>query len=243
MLSRDPASFFILCYPAISMSFQSVATNISRFDIEDKNVHGYMVRMSRQGKRVSKFFSDSHWGSKKAALQAAKETQAKLLKQLGPIQSSTRGQVTSRNSTGQVGVHVAYSVDSRYTGCEYYAYCASWVGDDGKRKKVSFAWNRYGKENAWELACLAREKLNTDRDKVVALLERKLGKKLTLPESTSKKSSTATSKVTKTPAKKKGIRKAAPKAAASKASAVKAKAAANRGAAAKAVKKPAKKRK
>ncbi len=229
------------------MSFQSVATNISRFDIEDKNVHGYMVRISRKGKRVSKFFSDLQWGSKKAALQAAKETQAKLLKQLGPIQASTRGQVTSRNSTGQVGVHVAYTADSRYAGCEYYAYCASWVDDDGKRKKVSFAWNRYGKENAWELACLARQKLNTDRDKVVAMLERKLGKKLVLADSATAKSENAATKATKKPAKKKAAKKAvkqaAPKAAASKTSKVKAKVAAKRGSAAKAVKKPAKKRK
>ncbi len=238
------------------MSFQSVATNISRFDIEDKNVHGYMVRMSRQGKRVSKFFSDLTFGSKRAALQAAKEMQAKLLKQMGPIQSSTRGVVTSRNSTGQVGVHVAYSADSRYQGCEYYAYCASWVTEEGKRQKVSFSWNRYGKENAWELACLAREKMLNDGAKVLALLERKLGKKLVLPTAESTTSSTkktaakkTATKPAKVSGKSAGVKKKAAKkvsvakSVASETAKTKSKVAVKRAAATKATKKPAKKRK
>ncbi len=112
-----------------------------------------------------------------------------------------------------------------------------------KRKKVSFAWNRYGKENAWDLACLAREKLNTDREKVVALLERKLGKKLVLPDPALAKTAAASGKAAKKSVKKKVAKKAAPKAAASKSLKVKAKVAVKRSSAAKAVKKPAKKRK
>lgn len=152
------------------MPTKTVSKGITRFDIENRG--GYMVRISRKGERNSRYFSDTTYGGKRKAFAAAKEAYEALLEELGPAENATRDRMTSRNSTGIVGVHVAYTNDTRYPGCEYYAYCASWVDESGKRKKVSFAWTKYGEEASLELATLARKLEITERDKVVAIYEK-----------------------------------------------------------------------
>jgi hypothetical protein len=83
-----------------------------------------------------------------------------------------------RNSSGKVGVHLVRNVDSRWANAESFAYCASWITQDGQRQKLSFAWKRYGKKAAWNLACLAREKEETDREAVMKAFEKQTGKKV-----------------------------------------------------------------
>jgi hypothetical protein len=52
-----------------------------------------------------------------------------------------------------------------------------WTDENGKRKKVSFAWNTYGKKKAWELACLARDLETTDRESLIEHVEKSRKKK------------------------------------------------------------------
>ncbi|EMI53598.1 hypothetical protein [Rhodopirellula sallentina] len=191
------------------MSTKTVAKGITRFEMENRS--GYMVRISRNGNRVNKYFSDSKFGGKRKAFVAAKEAYQDLLEEMGPPENSTRNRLTSRNSTGVVGVHVAYSQDNRYPGCAYSAYCASWVTEDGRREKASFAWNKYGQDHAFELAVLAREQQITDRDQVVALFEgsgsKKKSKRKTVKKSVKKSSRNAAKKTSKKTAKKKSVKK------------------------------------
>ncbi|MBB3210187.1 hypothetical protein FHS27_006033 [Rhodopirellula rubra] len=193
------------------MSTTTVAKGITRFEMENRS--GYMVRISRGGTRINKYFSDSKNGGKRKAFAAAKKAYESLLEEMGPPENSTRNRLTSRNSTGVVGVHVAYSQDNRYPGCAYSAYCASWVTEDGRREKASFAWNKYGEDRAFELAVLARERQITDRDEVVAIFERSAAGKKS-KRKTSKKSVKSPAKRTakKTSAKKKSVKKSVRKA-------------------------------
>lgn len=156
-------------------SVQTVAPGITR--VERGQSKGYVVRLSRDGVRTSEYYADRSCGGKRAALRCAKERHAELVAELGPPAPSRKGKLTDRNQTGKVGVHLAYSVDNRYPDCEYYAYCASWKSEDGKRKKISFAFNRYGEDEAWELACIARDQENNNRDDVMAIRERQLKRK------------------------------------------------------------------
>jgi hypothetical protein len=153
---------------------KTVSTGITRFDLEDRKVHGFMVRISRKGKRFNQFFSDKQCGGKRKARKAADNRYAELLEEYGPIVSSTKGRLTSRNSTGVVGVHIAHSADSRWPDCEYWAYCASWVDDDGSRRKISFGWNKYGEDESLELATIARTKEITDREAVLKIRARRV---------------------------------------------------------------------
>ncbi|TWT87972.1 AP2 domain-containing protein [Neorhodopirellula pilleata] len=189
------------------MSIKTVSKGITRLELEDRK--GYLVRISRNGNRVNKYFSDSVHGGKKKALALAKNTYQELLDQLGPAENATKGRLTNRNSTGVVGVHLAYSNDSRYPGCEYYAYCASWVTEEGKREKVSFAFNKYGEEQAFDLAVLARQQENNSRDAVVAMYERTAKGRKAKAKKTSK---TSVKKSVKKQVKK-TVKKAAKKAA------------------------------
>lgn len=150
---------------------------ITRIEYEGVATRGWMVRITRAGVRKQQFFNDRSYGSKAKSLKAAKECYADWAASAAPIKT-TRNQKTSRNSSGKVGVHLVRNVDARWENAESFGYCASWVTDDGARQKLSFAWKRYGKKVAWELACLAREKELNDRAKVIALFEKRAGKKL-----------------------------------------------------------------
>ncbi len=152
------------------MPTQPVAPGITRFDIDER--HGYMVRIRRDGNQINEYFSDKKLGGKKKSLAAAKERYAQLYEELGPVESATKNLLTRRNTTGKVGVHIAHSYETRWANNEYFAYCASWKEAGGARKKINFSWNLYGKKQAFELACIAREKELTDRGKVVAIWEK-----------------------------------------------------------------------
>lgn len=153
----------------------TVAPGITR--VERNNSKGYVVRVCRDGVRNSEYYSDTMCGGKRKALQMAKQRHAELLDYLGPANNSTKDKLTSRNTTGKVGVHLAHSIDNRYPGCEYRAYCASWKTEDGNRKKISFAFNRYGEDEAWELACIARDRETNDRDEVISIRDRQIKRK------------------------------------------------------------------
>jgi hypothetical protein len=150
---------------------------ITRIEYDGISTKGWMVRITRNGNRKQKFFNDKSYGGKARSLAAAKDCYADWLAKADPIKT-TRGIKSVRNSSGKVGVHQVRNVDARWKNAESFGYCASWVTENGKRQKLSFAWNRYGKKAAWGLACLARENELTDRTKVLALYEKKTGKKV-----------------------------------------------------------------
>ena len=154
----------------ISSSTKRIAPGITRFDIAARRTHGFMVRMARQGTRHQKFFSDIKYGGKSKALVAAKQQLAVWSDAL-PERLSTKDRLTSRNRTGRVGVYLA--VSTRSTNGASGAYCASWTDADGRRRKINFSTQRYGKKQAWELACLARESQTTDRNQLVTLVKQR----------------------------------------------------------------------
>lgn len=142
---------------------------ITRFEDEQTHPNGFMVRMCRKGKRFNEFFSDSKFGNTKKAKKAAEARYEELLKQHGPADmQATKNRMTARNSSGQVGVHLAYSNSTQWPNSEYYAYCASWVSDEGSREKISFGFNRYGEDLAYEMACHARKYMSKNRSKIEA---------------------------------------------------------------------------
>jgi hypothetical protein len=149
---------------------------ITRIEYDGVSTRGWMVRLTRQGKRQQMFFNDKSLGGKAKALKAAQAQYDQWLSAAPPI-ASTKGIRTHRNSTGKVGVHVVRNLDDRWKNAESFGYCASWVDGKGKRRKISFAWKRYGKKIAWNLASLAREHEIADRDQVLELYEKQTKKK------------------------------------------------------------------
>jgi hypothetical protein len=149
---------------------------ITRIEYDGVSTRGWMVRLTRQGKRQQTFFNDKAVGGKAKALKAAQTQYDEWVAAAPPI-ATTKGVRTDRNSTGKVGVHVVRNRDDRWKNAESFGYCASWVDRKGKRRKISFAWKRYGKKTAWTLASLAREHELADRTQVLELYEKQAKKK------------------------------------------------------------------
>jgi hypothetical protein len=156
------------------MPTKRVQAGITRFDIQPRGTKGYMVRISRKGEMHNKFFSDKECGSKTKALKMARTFYNKLLKQLPPP-STSKGVMSTRNSTGHVGVHLAVNPSEYWEDVEYSSYVASWKSEKGERRKISFSVQKYGKRKALALAVIAREKGLKDREKVEQIFERSAG--------------------------------------------------------------------
>ena len=196
------------------MTIKTVSPGITRIEIENRK--GYLVRLSRNGNRINQYYSDSVNGGKQKALKVAKKAYDELFAEYGPVEHSTKNLLTHRNTTGVVGVHLAHSKDNRYEGCEYSAYCASWMSESGTRDKISFSFNKYGEDAAFDLAVIARKEENSDREAVVAKYARTAKGKRNLKASAkpgvSKKAAKKTSKP-KSKKSKKSVKKSSRKAA------------------------------
>ena len=157
----------------------------SRVDSETQK--GWLVRIKRGDVRRSKFVSDSAYGGKRKSENAAKQIYQEWMEEL-PEPETSQDKLGKRNTSGVVGVHYARDVDGRYPDCIYEYYIASWKTADGRRAKIRFSFNKWGKKACFEMACIAREHRLTDLDQVTSLYER------TKKKSSKKK---AKSKVTK----------------------------------------------
>ena len=131
--------------------------NITRID---SSTRGYEVRLMRRGKLYCKLFSDSVLGGKRTALRAAREYRDELIESLAG-KSYTRKQIarklTSRNTSGHVGVRFVQESDSRAAQGTIYEYWeAQWSPSPGVRNKKRFSVNTYGYEEAKKMAIRAR---------------------------------------------------------------------------------------
>ena len=187
--------------------------------VDSGDAHGWLVRIKRGDVRRSRFISDSTYGGKKKSQAEAKKVYEAWVAEL-PEPDTAEDKLGKRNSSGVVGVHYSYDVDARYPGCAYEYYIASWKTEDGRRQNVRFAISKWGKQKAFELACVARELRSNDRKKIEAA-HAKRSKSGKLP----KASAAAAGKKKAAPKKKAAAKKAAPKKKAAKKAAPKKKAA------------------
>ena len=75
------------------MTTKTVAPGLCRFDLDEKKVHGFMVRIMRRGKMHQQFFSDKRFGGKRKSKAAAmtrleelkEELRKHVAKEIGPM--------------------------------------------------------------------------------------------------------------------------------------------------------------
>ena len=117
--------------------------------------------MTRRGRKISKFFSDSVWGGKRKALTEARAFRDKAEARFKPYsRTELMRQANSRNSSGIPGVRLRKNVVTKngwaYT---YETWEASWTPvKGGARKKRQFSVLKYGNDKAYRLAVQARQK-------------------------------------------------------------------------------------
>ncbi|MGB0375205.1 MAG: hypothetical protein ACPGEE_04230 [Opitutales bacterium] len=131
--------------------------------IETSSTLGWYVRVYRNKKTYSKFFSDTKFGGKDKALEMAlfeKEELSKMISKI-PKKPTKRRVVTKdkRNTTGVLGVSRTSKKASN--GKSYDCYTVSWRPEPKVQKSTSFSIKKYGEEKALEMAIqLRRKKIN-----------------------------------------------------------------------------------
>lgn len=128
-----------------------------------------MARIVRQRQLHQQNFTLRQYGSWTKAEAAAKRWVQAKLEELPPP-ADTRDRLTSRNSSGVVGVRLVHSVRRRGER-EYgdWRWIALWPGCENAGG-VGFSVNRHGDESAFLMACLARRLETVDRERIAAEL-------------------------------------------------------------------------
>lgn len=128
--------------------------------IETSSTLGWYIRVYRNKKTYSKFFSDTKFGGKDKALETAifqKEELSRMISKI-PKKPTKRRVVTKdkRNITGVLGVSRTSKKASN--GKSYDCYTVSWRPEPKVQKSTSFSIKKYGEEKALEMAIELRRK-------------------------------------------------------------------------------------
>jgi len=130
---------------------------ITRIDQPKRSFHGYNVRLRHGQDAYARFFADRKHGGKRKALRLAQAYRDEVLATM-PKQKQEAAARKIRK-TPKSGVTGVTHVITPRTGTSRYAYWqASWNDEHGKRRTAKFSIQRYGKEEALDMAIKARAK-------------------------------------------------------------------------------------
>jgi hypothetical protein len=130
---------------------------ICRIDQPEKHNHGFFVRLQRQGKIYSAFFTDLKYGGKAAALAAAKHFHRQSVAIFGPPEILNRqwwAEIVRRR--GRSGIHGVQRVIDRKSQPWRKYWLASWSPKPYLVRRKQFSIRKHGEEWAKELAIRAR---------------------------------------------------------------------------------------
>jgi hypothetical protein len=97
----------------------------------------YQVRIVRRGKETSRYFSHNLWGSKKKALDAARNWRDQVKVALKMNTRRLTKAPAHNKSTGVLGVSRTHSADNR-KDLKYLVYGVGWVDHTGKKRSTAF---------------------------------------------------------------------------------------------------------
>ncbi len=136
---------------------QSKTPGICRIDQPSHRTHGFFVRLARQGKLHSVFFSDQKYGGRELALASAQECYRVLRRKLGmPRNRSRRWWATIVRRKGRSGIQGVQRVIDRQSKPWRKYWRASWSPKFGVVRKKQFSIRIHGEEKARQLAIRAR---------------------------------------------------------------------------------------
>ena len=116
--------------------------------ITSPSSEGFQVRIVRNKKEYSRYFSHKQWGSKKRALVGARNWRDQMLVSLGkPEKYITEREISpNKETTGVRGVSIQKKYDKR-KDASYLNYLVYWR-DGNKAKNRTFAVGRIGEVEA-----------------------------------------------------------------------------------------------
>jgi len=145
--------FYLLMNTSVPLPQPPRHNNISRIDSPSIDLHGWQVRVQRQGKQHSRFFADRDFTERSEALFQAIIYRDQLISQLPASASDPSKAALARNKSGVRGLWVA----SKGSGSLYVQ-----VGlrdTRGKLHSRSFSLDRLGPRRALWNAVVALNKI------------------------------------------------------------------------------------
>ncbi len=122
-----------------------------------------MARLTRKGVNYQENFTLAQYKTWAKAEAAGERWVKKMIKELPPVESG-KGRMSKRNESGIVGVYAQLNVDRRTKNHYHDArWSARWPGCPNKGG-VSFSASKYGENEAFAMAYLARTNETVDRD-------------------------------------------------------------------------------
>jgi hypothetical protein len=136
-----------------------------------------MVRIMRQGKMYQKNFSKKKYGGWGKAKAAAAEWRDEQLKILPPKVMNAEGRMSSRNTSGAVGITLSCAnFNAEREGREYWSWKSKWPNCEFKGG-IGWSVKKYGQDDAFALAVLSRELRTVDRDVILSKFKKLKGTK------------------------------------------------------------------
>lgn len=126
---------------------------ITRIENYKRRADGWWVRLQSRGKRFSKFFKDSDYASKDAALAAAQRHYRRLARE-NPKMSRQENAERQTARTGDI-IGVRRLLKPRF-GQLYEVWEARWSPKKYQRRVKTFSIEKFGEEEAKRLAIEAR---------------------------------------------------------------------------------------
>lgn len=142
---------------------------ITRIDYDkgSNSTHGWQVRIQRNKVSHSKLFSDALYGGKEPALEAARKHRDDYMAEHPPMSRLELAQIEKKsNKSGFVGVSKVHHIDEREKKTyKYWYWQAYWTPSPGRHKCVRFSIDKYGDEQAYQMAVAARLQGLADMEK------------------------------------------------------------------------------
>ena len=130
---------------------------ITRIDNERSRTHAWVVIIARKRKKYFGSFSDVTYHGKSKALAAAKRYRDAILAQYPPMTMKEFCSILKRNNRSGIPGVCRY-VRSNKNGEQACYWIARWSPEPRKTKQKKFSVKKYGEEDAFRLAFLARKK-------------------------------------------------------------------------------------
>lgn len=140
------------------MNHPSATPGICRIDQPSHRTHGFFVRLARQGKIHSAFFSDRRHGGRDQAFAAAQTHRDTLAAKLGtPVRMARQEAAEIVRRKGRSGIHGVQRIINRRVKPWRKSWKATWSPEVGVVRRKQFSIRKHGETQAKELALRARQ--------------------------------------------------------------------------------------
>lgn len=133
--------------------------HIYRVDHDRSHTHSWLVTVQRRGRIYNRHFTDSLYGGKRKALEAAKEYRDNLLTSIRPLTRLERCRIKKKNNRSGISGVTRIDIKENSRGKLYRRryWVAQWPIGENKASMKKFSIKVHGERGAFRRAVRVRE--------------------------------------------------------------------------------------